>query len=188
MSVVDEYVTQRFKSKYTGKEETDRPYTIRQTWFNNNFPTFKELADICKSTERTIKNYSVEFQWMKIKQKSIDLQAQADREEDNAHKKETIDSLRKTNSKRAKRFEKRLDSLEEKLETCASQEEEQRIWEEIIEIDKRLSKLQEDRLRDAKLPKVINDKQDHHLEGEVQVSTRLKRILSKERLDGRYNK
>ena len=47
----------------------------------------------------------------------------------------------------------------------------------MLRIDDRLHKLQEDNLRDANLPKVINDKQDHKHSGELDLNVRLKKYL-----------
>ena len=69
--------------------------------------------------------------------------------------------------------------LDERLDNPnLTYDEEKLIMDEILEIDKRLSKLEEDKLRDANLPKVINDKQDHKHSGEIDIGVRMKKFLN----------
>ena len=178
MGAYEDYILQYFPDK-EGNLETNKPRECRICWIKNGYPPFEELAEICNSTLKTIKKYSSIYNWKGIRQKAEDIKAQDELEEERIYQKKTINELRETNRKRKERFEKRLRVLDERLDNSnLTYEEEKLIMDEVIEIDKRLTKLEEDRLRDANLPKVINDKQDHKHSGEIDIGVRMKKFLN----------
>ena len=177
MSEYEEFILQRFPDK-DGNLETNKPRECRICWIKNDYPPFEELEKICNSTLKTIQNYSSKFNWKAIRQKATDLKAKADLEEQQKYQTATLKRLQKTNKQRATRWTNRLLVLEERLnKPDITPEEEDRIINEMLRIDDRLHKLQEDCLRDANLPKVINDKQDHKHSGELEINVRLKKYL-----------
>lgn len=177
MSEYEDFILQRFPDK-DGNLETNKPRECRICWIRNGYPPFEELEKICNSTLKTIQNYSSRFNWKAIREKATDLKAKADLEELHEYQTETLKRLRKTNKQRTTRWTNRLNVLEERLnQPDITPEEEDRIINEMLRIDDRLHKLQEDVLRDANLPKVINDKQDHKHSGELDLNVRLKKYL-----------
>ena len=182
MSEYEDYIQQYFYDK-DGNKETNKPHECRICWIRNGYPPFKELEKICNSTYRTIITYSSRFNWDAIRQKATELKVKADLEAEQEYQQETLKRLRRTNKQRTTRWINRLKTLEERLNNPdITIEEEEKIINEMLRIDDRLHKLQEDMLRDANLPRVINDKQDHKHSGEIEVNHRLKKILKPENI------
>ena len=182
MSEYEDFILQRFPDK-DGNLETNKPRECRICWIKNGYPSFEELEKICNSTLKTIQKYSSLYNWKAIRQKATDLKAKADLEAEQQYQQDTLKKLRKTNKQRTTRWTNRLKVLEERLgNPNITIEEEEHIINEMLRIDDRLHKLQEDILRDANLPKVINDKQDHKHSGEIEFNHRLRKILKPENI------
>lgn len=179
MSIVDDFILQRFPHKDTGKLETDKPYECRQCWFKNGFPPFKELAKICNSTENTINNYNSSYNWKAIRQKATDLQAKADLEEQREKQKQTLKTLDTANDKRLEILDKQVDEILDTLEDpTLTDQERSELRRELRTIIKDYHLVQIDKLRTVGLPDKINDKQDHKHSGEIDVGVRMKKFLN----------
>ena len=76
MSEYEDYILQYFADD-NGKLETNKPRECRLCWIKNGYPPFEELAKICNSTLKTIKNYSSNFNWKAIRQKAENLKIKA---------------------------------------------------------------------------------------------------------------
>lgn len=184
MDKVDEFILQRFPNK-EGKYETDKPYQSRLEWFRNDFPTNKELAKICNSTEGTIKNYRRDYNWKSIRQKATDLQAEVDREEYKQKQEEGVKKLDSINDRKMKGLIKQADHLEDILEDPLVDEfTKKEVRYELRQVYKDLSQVQKDKLRTLKLPEKINDKQDHKHTGELELNHRMKKFLDPKNITG----
>lgn len=193
MNNYDEYILQRFKSNKSGKDETDLAYTCRVYWFNNNFPTYKEVAEKCNTSEGNVGNYATIYNWKDIKRYAIDLKELDEYNRDKEYKKETIKDLRKTNEIRGNALKIRLNFLLSEVGAVDGKEPNLELenmdikeyWEEIYNIMRLLSQWQYDHLRDAGLPKQINDNQK--LEADIKTNSRVELTeKSKDELDKEY--
>lgn len=194
MSEYDNYILQRFKSRKTGKLETDLAYKCRLYWFKNNFPTHKEVAKNCNTSKGNVDNYSDTYNWKSIKQTATDLKELDEYNKDLEYKKETISDLRKTNEIRGNALKIRLNFLLGEVgaidgkepNTELSNDEIKECWEEIYNIMRLLSQWQYDKLRDAGLPKQINDNQKLEADIKTVGDLTLNQGLNKEELDKEY--
>lgn len=194
MSEYDKYILQRFPSNKTGKNETDLAYKCRLYWFKNNFPTHKEVADNCGTSKGNVDNYSDYYNWRKIKKIATDLKELDEYNQDLKYKKETINDLRKTNEIRGNALKIRLNFLLGEVGAIDGKDanseldssEIKGVWEEVYNIMKLLSQWQYDKLRDAGLPKQINDNQK--LEADITSTSNIEvtNIKSREELDKEY--
>ena len=183
MDKVDEYILQRFPNK-KGKEETNKPYECRQAWFNNDFPSFKDLEKICNTKETTIQNYSSEYRWKTIRQKAQDLQAELDREKEKEKQTQGLNNLDDINDIKINGLLSQAEYLEKKLKDPLSEFEKKEIRQELRQIYNSLSQAQKDKLRTLKLPEKINDKQDHKHTGQFEMNHRMKKFLDPKNITG----
>jgi len=121
MSIVDEFILQKFPHKSTGKLETTRPYKCRQCWFNNGFPNFKDLSKLCGASENSVRQYSHDYDWKGIRERASELQAQVDREEFRERQKE----IEKIHAKDHECFRKDLEARRKYLRTELGLEDEE---------------------------------------------------------------
>lgn len=193
MKEYDNYILQRFKSKMNNNDETDLAYKCRLYWFKNNFPSYKEVADKCGTSKGNVTNYAKNYGWKDIKKNAINLKELDEYNRDKEYKKETIKDLRKTNEIRGNALKIRLNFLLSEVGAVDGKEPNLELesidikeyWEEIYNIMRLLSQWQYDHLRDAGLPKQINDNQK--LEADIKTNSRVELTeKSKEELDKEY--
>lgn len=194
MSEYDDYVLQRFPSKKNGNPETDLAYKCRLYWFKNNFPTHKEVAEHNGTTRGNVDNYSDNYGWNEIKRTATDLEQLDEYNKDKEYKKETISDLRKTNEIRGNALKIRLNFLLGEVGAIDGKEPNpdlestqiKECWEEIYNIMRLLSQWQYDKLRDAGLPKQINDNQKVEADITSVSTVNIGQGKSKEELDREY--
>lgn len=193
MKEYDSYILQRFKSKINNNDETDLAYKCRLYWFKNNFPPYKEVADEYNTSKGNVTNYAKNYGWKDIKKNAINLKELDEYNQDKEYKKETIKDLRKTNEIRGNALKIRLNFLLGEVGAIDGKDSNHELgnveikeyWDEIYNIMRLLSQWQYDHLRDAGLPKQINDNQK--VEADINTNSRIELTeKSKEELDKEY--
>ena len=159
MSEYEDYILQYFADD-NGKLETNKPRECRLCWIKNGYPPFEELAKICNSTLKTIKNYSSNFNWKAIRQKAEDLKIKAELEAQQEKQKEKLEKWDKVNEDLLEELQQQLDEVNEKFESPDITDGQAAfLRKEKREIIKEIRSLQSNSLRTVNLPDKINNLQ-----------------------------
>lgn len=159
MSEYEDYILQYFADD-NGKLETNKPRECRLCWIKNGYPPFEELAKICNSTLKTIKNYSSNFNWKAIRQKAENLKIKAELEAQQEKQKEKLEKWDKVNEDLLEELQQQLDEVNEKFESPDITDGQAAfLRKEKREIIKEIRSLQSNSLRTVNLPDKINNLQ-----------------------------
>lgn len=159
MSEYEDYILQYFADD-NGKLETNKPRECRLCWIKNGYPPFEELAKICNSTLKTIKNYSSNFNWKAIRQKAENLKIKAELEAQQEKQKEKLEKWDKVNEDLLEELQQQLNEVNEKLESPDITDGQAAfLRKEKREIIKEIRSLQSNSLRTVNLPDKINNLQ-----------------------------
>lgn len=159
MSEYEDYILQYFADD-NGKLETNKPRECRLCWIKNGYPPFKELAKICNSTLKTIKNYSSNFNWKAIRQKAENLKIKAELEAQQEKQKEKLEKWDKVNEDLLEELQQQLNEVNEKFESPDITDGQAAfLRKEKREIIKEIRSLQSNSLRTVNLPEKINNLQ-----------------------------
>ena len=159
MSEYEDYILQYFADD-NGKLETNKPRECRLCWIKNGYPPFEELAKICNSTLKTIKNYSSNFNWKAIRQKAENLKIKAELEAQQEKQKEKLEKWDKVNEDLLEELQQQLNEVNEKLESPDITDGQAAfLRKEKREIIKEIRSLQPNSLRTVNLPEKINNLQ-----------------------------
>ena len=159
MSEYEDYILQYFADD-NGKLETNKPRECRLCWIKNGYPPFEELAKICNSTLKTIKNYSSNFNWKAIRQKAENLKIKAELEAQQEKQKEKLEKWDKVNEELLEELQQQLDEVNEKFESPDITDGQAAfLRKEKREIIKEIRSLQSNSLRTVNLPDKINNLQ-----------------------------
>lgn len=159
MSEYEDYILQYFADD-KGKLETNKPRECRLCWIKNGYPPFEELAKICNSTLKTIKNYSSNFNWKAIRQKAEDLKIKAELEAQQEKQKEKLEKWDRVNEELLEELQQQLNEVNEKFESPDITDGQAAfLRKEKREIIKEIRSLQPNSLRTVNLPDKINNLQ-----------------------------
>lgn len=159
MSEYEDYILQYFADD-NGKLETNKPRECRLCWIKNGYPPFEELAKICNSTLKTIKNYSSNFNWKAIRQKAENLKIKAELEAQQEKQKEKLEKWDKVNEDLLEELQQQLNEVNEKFESPDITDGQAAfLRKEKREIIKEIRSLQSNSLRTVNLPDKINNLQ-----------------------------
>lgn len=159
MSEYEDYILQYFADD-NGKLETNKPRECRLCWIKNGYPPFEELAKICNSTLKTIKNYSSNFNWKAIRQKAENLKIKAELEAQQEKQKEKLEKWDKVNEELLEELQQQLNEVNEKFESPDITDGQAAfLRKEKREIIKEIRSLQSNSLRTVNLPDKINNLQ-----------------------------
>lgn len=159
MSEYEDYILQYFADD-NGKLETNKPRECRLCWIKNGYPPFEELAKICNSTLKTIKNYSSNFNWKAIRQKAENLKIKAELEAQQEKQKEKLEKWDKVNEDLLEELQQQLNEVNEKFESPDITDGQAAfLRKEKREIIKEIRSLQPNSLRTVNLPEKINNLQ-----------------------------
>ena len=177
MTAYDDYILQSFPDE-DGNLETNKPKQCRICWFQNGYPPFNELAEICNSTEKTIRTYSSRFNWKSIRAKAEDIKSEVELEEQKKRQDEAIKTLDEKNNKRLQILDTQLEEIDNLLASdTLSDLERSELRKEQRDIIKEYHLVQNDKLRTVNLPDKLNDKQEHQHKGVVDLDLHLKAFL-----------
>lgn len=165
MTIVDDYILQHFPAKDSGNPETDDAYRARLCWIKHNYPLIKDVDDLCNLKKGMAKFYSHKYCWKKIKEKVRELEAKQDIIDLRNKQKETEKTHTTRNTVIGKAYEKRLQQLLMRVgaiegvekDPDLSVEEEDEIWDKILEIGQKMSTVQKDERTTAHLPNNYKD-------------------------------
>ena len=159
MSEYEDYILQYFADD-NGKLETNKPRECRLCWIKNGYPPFEELAKICNSTLKTIKNYSSNFNWKAIRQKAENLKIKAELEAQQEKQKEKLEKWDRVNEELLEELQQQLNEVNEKFESPDITDGQAAfLRKEKREIIKEIRSLQSNSLRTVNLPDKINNLQ-----------------------------
>lgn len=185
MSEYEDYILQYFADD-NGKLETNKPRECRLCWIKNGYPPFEELAKICNSTLKTIKNYSSNFNWKAIRRKAENLKIKAELEAQQEKQKEKLEKWDKVNEELLEELQQQLNEVNEKFESPDITDGQAAfLRKEKREIIKEIRSLQPNSLRTVNLPDKINNLQmdavvDAKVESDVTVNL-LEKVKQKRR-------
>lgn len=191
---LDEYIIQKFPSNKTGRLESHLAYKCRLFWIRNDFPTAKVVAEACGTTAGNVKNYKDYYNWKKIQDHIVFLREKEKQEKFSQYQEDTIKNLQDINKQRTGVLIYRLDYLLKEVGAGENNvpnpnltiKDIEKCWEEIYTINRLLSQIQKDRLRDAGLPEHINDKLPVEAEINSNADISLVQGKSKEEVDKEY--